>query len=141
MTRYNTTQVDGAYALATSVLRDGGGTFAPWSYRKADHTKGYYVALGGYEQTYPLTGCETKDHAMIRREAELFANTWFGYGRAGWRRFIGTWVFDGTFYLDITEHVDSETEAITKARFGSQLAIWDIVANQEIPVGNMEVYE
>jgi hypothetical protein len=90
MTRYNTTQVDGAYALATSVLRDGGGTFAPWSYRKADHTKGYYVALGGYEQTYPLTGCETKDHVMIRREAGV------GSSGLGCSMGLSTWILRNT---------------------------------------------
>lgn len=126
------TIINGAYRAASLILANGGGTFVSGSYRQADHTYGYYVSVAGYERTVELTGCTTKDHALIRAELANYDDALFGYGRAGWGKFIGTWVYEGKLYFDISEHVKTAADAWTLARDRAQLAYWDIAENRTI---------
>jgi hypothetical protein len=134
MTKGNALQVDGAYQAAWHVVTKGGGTFAPYSFRSTDHATGYFVALGGYERKLPLTGCNTKDRRIVQEGIEAYAYAFFGYGKPGWARFVGTWIEGGELYLDITEHTSDLGLAINLAEQRNQLGFYDIANQQTIYV-------
>lgn len=49
-------------------------------------------------------------------------------------KYVGGWDDGGTFYLDISTHVQDQEEAEELARANNQLAIWDIGAGQEVRI-------
>jgi hypothetical protein len=57
------------------------------------------------------------------------------------KNYLGTWLNEGKVYLDVSENIQSKTDAAAVGRSRNQKAIWDVVNQQEIDTGGTGLVE
>lgn len=114
-----------AWNVWEHTLEHGGGTFNPTTGQALTLDHGYMVAT--------LADCvkihESDTQAVDILAAFLQRQPVYGDGR---KDLIGTWVHEGTVYVDTTELIEDRHEAITLGTLRKELAIWDNAAGDEI---------
>lgn len=106
-----------------STLADGGATVSLSGEPLPDH--GYLVSDDGGETVALQDFTEETLQDFTRRHA---------YQLSGAGAYLGTWVHEGTVYLDVTRHWFGRDVALTHAAQQNQLAIWDVANAEEITV-------
>ena len=87
---------------------------------------GFMVGITGYNEIIPVGSFSPEDvRAFIKnaRKALNAPNT-----------FVGTWVWRGKVYLDVSIHVYNQEDAISLAKHYGQIAIFDLSTKREITV-------
>lgn len=109
------------YAAVADTFSEGGCTF---SLSKPVPESGYMVSVGGTEVRIPVPDFnqEALDRfvAAHMTEAEHLG------------LYFGTWLDNGTVYVDLSMHIADETEALLAGQLENQLAIFDIANLAEI---------
>jgi hypothetical protein len=136
-----------AMKLHAETLKNGGATLDLSTLALAAHTEGYYVGgapnwagaqiesvlcpIGSFTAAY----MRTQLGYIYAEQLELspVTSTLVGTPEA----LIGTWEHDGIIYIDVVNHFESITAAITAARYRNQLAIWDIERGAEIHISQL----
>lgn len=124
--------------LATDTLlaklhQDGGFTVNPLGYA-------YDASKGGFGVS--VIGAETKLPATV--DADRFADTFDVYASyvasenrhaGGVRYYVGAWLDGADIYLDVTEIVMAEEQAIALGRARGQRAIYSFADGRTITIG------
>lgn len=102
------------------MLKDG--TYHPVELTPAQHSKGYYMALAGYE-------CQTRnrDAYFERILLEYYKDKATALGA-----YLRIWTSEGRTYYDISLLVLDRDAAIALGKQEGQEAIWDIAARASI---------
>ena len=113
------------YGMVEDTLANGGLTIKPFTGEKP--SGGYMVALQGYELQVPVTEFFTGVVAdYIGEHAQkLMANP---------ALCLGTWLNEGTVYLDLSENVSNREKALELGRERHQLAIFSLDTFEEVVV-------
>ncbi len=90
-------------------------------------TRGYAVALPGAEESCPLPADELTTAELIGSYVDRHAETLAPSGRH-----LGTWVDDGTLYVDTVEIIPDRHAAELAGLAADQLAIFDLGTATEI---------
>ena len=116
---------DVLYSVVEDTLANGGLTIKPFQNEKPE--TGYMVALEGYELQVPVSEFFTGIVAdYIGEHAQkLMANP---------ALCLGTWVNEGTVYLDLSENVASREKALELGRERGQLAIFNLANMEEVTI-------
>ena len=116
---------DMLYSVVEDTLKDGGLTIKPFTGEKP--ASGYMVALQGFELQVPVSEFFTGVVAdYIGEHAQkLMANP---------SLCLGTWVNEGTVYLDLSENIQSRDKALELGRERHQLAIFNLETFEEVVV-------
>lgn len=116
---------DVLYSVVEDTLKDGGLTVKPFTGEKP--ASGYMVALEGYELKVPLTEFFTGVVAdYIGQHAQkLMSNP---------ALCLGTWVNEGTVYLDLSENIASRDKALELGKERGQLAIFNLADMEEVTI-------
>ncbi len=113
------------YSVVEDTLKDGGLTIKPFTGEKP--ASGYMVALQGYELQVPVEQFFTGIVAdYIGQHAQkLMDNP---------ALCLGTWVNEGTVYLDLSENIASRDKALELGKERNQLAIFNLETFEEVTV-------
>ena len=116
---------DMLYSVVEDTLKDGGLTIKPFTGEKP--AAGYMVALQGFELKVPVTEFFTGVVAdyIGQYAQELMSNP---------SLCLGTWVNEGTVYLDLSENIASRDKALELGRERHQLAIFNLETFEEVTV-------
>jgi len=87
---------------------------------------GYMVALAGHEERIPVEAF-TLDRLVRYVKAHFDA-------LMEDNMFLGAWMSDGHVFLDVSENVTSQAKALFLGEQRSQLAVWDVLNSQSIPL-------
>lgn len=116
---------DVLYGVVEDTLKDGGLTIKPFTGEKP--ASGYMVALPGYELQVPVTEFFTGivadyigEHAQKLMDNPSLC--------------LGTWVNEGTVYLDLSENIASRDKALELGKEREQLAIFNLETFEEVAV-------
>lgn len=120
-------------ALVNAAIDDGGATFVVSNtgsiphylrFQPAPFTSGYYIGGTGEGLEF------TEDNVNFMQIAGWLARQADDNypGKTSW--LVGSWIEDGTIYLDLTVHRFDLDEALELGRKHNQISIWDI-ANAE----------
>ena len=90
---------------------------------------GDYNPNKGYMVSY--VGCETITSVLTLDILVKYIKHYIDYLSTS-DVYVGIWLNDGNWYLDISENVSDKDEAIKVARLRKQIAIWDCENNKEI---------
>ena len=113
------------YSVVEDTLTNGGLTVKPFIGEKPE--TGYMVALEGYELQVPVSEFFTGVVAdYIGEHAQkLMSNP---------ALCLGTWVNEGTVYLDLSENVPNREKALELGKERGQLAIFSLDTFEEVVV-------
>ena len=113
------------YSVVEDTLANGGLTIKPFTGEKP--SGGYMVALEGFELKVPLSEFFTGVVAdYIGEHAQkLMSNP---------ALCLGTWVHEGSVYLDLSENVGSLDKALELGRERNQLAVFNLETFEEVTV-------
>ena len=116
---------DMLYEMVEDTLANGGLTIKPFTGEKP--ASGYMVALQGYELQVPVSEFFTGVVAdYIGEHAQkLMSNPVLC---------LGTWVNEGTVYLDLSENIASREKALELGKERNQLAIFNLETFEEVTV-------
>ena len=116
---------DMLYSVIEDTLKDGGLTIKPFTGEKP--SGGYMVALEGFELQVPVSEFFTGVVAdYIGQHAQkLMSNP---------ALCLGTWVNEGTVYLDLSENVKDKEKALELGKERHQLAIFNLETFEEVVV-------
>ena len=116
---------DVLYGVVEDTLANGGLTIKPFQNEKPE--TGYMVALEGYELQVPVSEFFTGVVADYLGEhaQKLMDNP---------SLCLGTWVNEGTVYLDLSENIASRERALELGRERNQLAIFNLETFEEVVV-------
>ena len=116
---------DMLYSVVEATLKNGGLTIKPFTGEKPD--SGYMVALEGFELKVPVaeffTGVVADyigEHAKALMDNSSLC--------------LGTWVNEGTVYLDLSENVPNREKALELGRERNQLAVFNLETFEEVVV-------
>ena len=116
---------DMLYSVVEDTLANGGLTIKPFTGEKP--SGGYMVALQGYELQVPLSEFFTGvvadyigEHAQKLMDNPSLC--------------VGTWVNEGSVYLDLSENVPSLDKALELGRERNQLAVFNLSTFEEVVV-------
>lgn len=114
-------------SVVNQTLQERGGTFSP-NGGHCPYISGYMIALQGYQTILPIsdfTAREVESYLSLARKLAKKMKV---------QVFVGTWVFQGKIYLDISVHSFYLENALSFARDNGQTAIYDLSAKREIYV-------
>lgn len=113
------------FNVVEDTLKDGGLTIKPFTGEKP--SGGYMVALQGYELQVPMSEFFTGIVAdYIGQHAQkLMDNP---------SLCLGTWVNEGTVYLDLSENIQSREKALELGKERNQLAIFSLADMEEVTI-------
>jgi hypothetical protein len=117
----------GGSALAEHVKPEGF-SLDPKTGKAPSH--GYMVSLPGHTHQYPDSVMKDKHQLaaaidkFLMDEREVFKNNPNAH--------LGGWVSDGKLWLDPSENIADQGEAIRAGKARDQVAIWDVVGGKEI---------
>ena len=116
---------DVLYSVVEDTLANGGLTVKPFTGEKP--SGGYMVALQGFELKVPVSEFFTGVVAdYIGEHAQkLMSNP---------ALCLGTWVNEGTVYLDLSENVPNREKALELGKERHQLAIFNLETFEEVTV-------
>lgn len=121
-----------ASGVIDHTLRMGGGTFCGITGEAFDLQIGYMV--GGFvpTATVDMSGdYPDQRHAVAKRAVAAFCNTHADVLSRG-TTYLGTWMHEGTLYIDASEQVTGEDHALQVAASRGELAIWDNATGCEV---------
>jgi hypothetical protein len=107
------------------VRTNGGGSIhIPSGY--VNPTRGYMVSLKGFEKKLQ----DSLDMAVVIDYVDSEINsTGLLYNH---HTYLGIWLKEGTWYLDVSINMDDEESAIAFGKANEQIAIWDCAKGDEI---------
>lgn len=113
------------YSVVEDTLKDGGLTVKPFTGEKP--ASGYMVALQGYELKVPVSEFFTGVVAdYIGQHAQkLMANP---------ALCVGTWLNEGSVYLDLSENIPNREQALELGKERGQLAIFNLADMEEVTI-------
>ena len=113
------------YSVVEDTLKDGGLTIKPFTGEKP--SSGYMVALEGYELKVPVSEFFTGLVAdyIGSHASKLMHNP---------ALCVGTWVHEGSVYLDLSENVADLGTALQRGKERNQLAIFNLETFEEVTV-------
>ena len=116
---------DVLFGMVQDTLANGGLTIKPFQNEKPE--TGYMVALEGFELKVPVSEFFTGVVAdYIGEHAQkLMSNP---------ALCLGTWVNEGSVYLDLSENVPNREKALELGRERHQLAIFNLETFEEVVV-------
>ena len=116
---------DVLYGVVEDTLANGGLTIKPFQNEKPE--TGYMVALEGYELQVPVSEFFTGVVADYLGEhaQKLMSNP---------ALCLGTWVNEGTVYLDLSENIPNREQALELGKERGQLAIFNLETFEEVTV-------
>lgn len=94
---------------------------------RAEHTTGYYVALGGHEARFSEELLEKAGGIYIVES--IFAGV---VSQLGEGTYLGAWRNGGYVYFDVSQHIEDREIALEEAKVRGQLAIWDVALGTEV---------
>ena len=113
------------YSVVEDTLKDGGLTIKPFTGEKP--SGGYMVALQGYELQVPVAEFFTGVVAdYLGEHAQKLMNNP--------ALCLGTWVNEGTVYLDLSENIPNREQALELGKERNQLAIFNLETFEEVTV-------
>ena len=116
---------DVLFDVVQDTLRDGGLTIKPFTGDKPQ--TGYMVALQGYELQVPVSEFFTGIVAdYLGEHAQKLMSTP--------SLCLGTWVNEGTVYLDLSENIPNREKALELGRERGQLAIFNLANMEEVTI-------
>lgn len=117
--------------IIETSLRDQGGTFDAQLYGNAKLPNfGYMVGLAKVaEITANSEGHYDRNEITRHLDAAILQATSFDQVV-----YIGTWVDNGIFYIDLSERLEDELSSIRLCRERDELAYWDIAKSESIDV-------
>jgi hypothetical protein len=105
-----------ALSLLDAAFKDGGGTF----YADGDTFDGTGFVVGGKAPTFT---CAATVIGPASVQAWMFNNP---------SRLYGSWMDDGTIYIDAVDIFDDRDQAIEVGRLRGEKAIYDMAAGADI---------
>lgn len=115
------------------VRQNGGGSIHMPS-ATINPTRGYMVSLKGFEKK--LKGSLKVEDVMDYVHSEIDSTGLLNNHHT----YLGIWLKDGTWFLDVSINMDDETSAIAFGKANEQIAIWDCNIGEEI-VLDYELHE
>ena len=117
-----------------SSLANKGGSFNLSLSGSAELPESGFVV--GVEKIHQIDVTESGnyDRAELTKWLEFARDRASNAEYAGKRLVIGTWVDKGTFYIDLSEVVDSRERAVQLCKDGDELAYWDIADKLSVDV-------
>ena len=113
------------YSVVEDTLANGGLTIKPFTGEKP--SGGYMVALQGYELQVPVSEFFTGlvadyigEHAQKLMDNPSLC--------------LGTWINEGSAYLDLSENIQSRDKALELGRERNQIAIFNLETFEEVVV-------
>ena len=113
----------GHRAIVDATLTDGGGTFDALTLQPFRPTDGYAVAIDGITRK-AADLAPYRIPILARHVAGEFGAT-----------FVGTWIDEGTVYIDAVAYVRDRAEALAMGRAANQIAVWDFAAGEAVSCG------
>lgn len=108
-----------AMNLLDSAVENGGGTFNS----DGETFSGVGYVVGGKAPTLTLSATVIGPASVQMVDAWLFNNK---------SRFYGSWLDNGTIYIDAVDIIDSLVQAEELGRSRGELAIYDMAAGEDI---------
>lgn len=109
-------------ALVEATLDAGGVTFYANTLQIVSHDSGFYV--GGATATVVIPESEFDSETLSQAISDVSGRT----------RYIGTWVHDGSVYVDAVTYLRDAKQAIELGRERGELAVYDIAGGSELAV-------
>lgn len=114
-------------SVVEAIESDGGVTFNPRTAELADPGAGYWVGGVVKGEVVEQDAFSAGDIVlfMLRRDVilPLFSND---------NTYVGAWVDNGKVYLDVSEWVGSQVEAVRVGRERGEISVWDIADGEAI---------
>lgn len=114
-------------AIVEYTLAERGGTFSPDG-GPCPYQSGYMIALQGYQSIVrqsDFTAREVESYLALARKVHKKMKV---------QIFVGTWIFQGKVYLDLSVHSFYLQNALDFAKANNQIAVYDLTARREIYV-------
>jgi len=108
--------------LIKNTILKGGNTLTS-DLKESTEKKGFYVSLIGHEKTFLLNDIKNIEKTILKYQ-QLIKNKK--------NVFIGLWIENNLFYIDISKHYLNKQQAIKQGVKNKQLAIYDIKNNKSI---------
>lgn len=107
------------------TIEQGGGTFNPVTLAPVTLTSGYAVAVAALGAKVPVERFTANAVAAYVRSVGSTGGT-----------YLGTWLDNGTVYLDTVFVTDDYDRAMRVATESGELAIYDFATGQEVRTAN-----
>jgi len=112
-------------SVVSSTLEGGGGTYDPLSLDEFTPSTGYFASKNGF--TIPEDRFNPETLSNVIDTLELTPG-----------EYLGTWISEGTVFIDPARWFEDEQAAMDFARQNQQQAIWDIANQSAVDVRDTE---
>ena len=110
----------GCGRAVAATLRDGGGTFEKGTLEAVAKVNGYQV--GTVRPLAAGTLLKSSPAGQLAEYVRSYAHAAAPLMKRG--DFLGSWIDDGLFYIEISRHVEQYADAVAVAQRHAQLAVW-----------------
>lgn len=108
-------------------IQNTGGASYNLSTAEMNPTTGYMVALKGVEQIYPVPSTMDEFKNILQ---DYLKGTKLHTILSNRELFVGFWIDEGKLYVDLSEIVITQRDAIEKAKENEQRAIYDCAGKE-----------